>query len=374
MSVSWFIYFLITGLKGNTQHWIPVIITFTILFFIIGSVLILTHTDTYRQYTVPISVFVATLISGLSLIFVVFDPSVEKSPDITPVGQFSLCIEILLAIYTVIPLPLYMCVAIGGAYSVLFEFLTHYLSAGETYGNMGNAGIAVRTLLHLCVHFVGIHILIMTHVRMRGTFMKVGQSLLVRRQLEMEKQLKEKMIHSVMPPKVADWLMSETGGGREDDGGREQGDDTLRYSSRGSNPGGSDIRSIFRPFNMLRMENVSILFADIVGFTRMSSNKTAEELVDILNDLFERFDDLCATHGCEKISTLGDCYYCVAGCPEPKPDHAMACVEMGLGMIGAIKQFDEERNEGKDTDQCIYSMKQEQGFVPNTSLLMFDYR
>ncbi|XP_033606187.1 adenylate cyclase type 9 isoform X4 [Cryptotermes secundus] len=186
----------------------------------------------------------------------------------------------------------------------------------------------------------------MTHVRMRGTFMKVGQSLLVRRQLEMEKQLKEKMIHSVMPPKVADWLMSETGGGREDDGGRERGDDTLRYSSRGSNPGGSDIRSIFRPFNMLRMENVSILFADIVGFTRMSSNKTAEELVDILNDLFERFDDLCATHGCEKISTLGDCYYCVAGCPEPKPDHAMACVEMGLGMIGAIKQFDEERNEG----------------------------
>jgi adenylate cyclase 9 len=97
------------------------------------------------------------------------------------------------------------------------------------------------------------------------------------------------------------------------------------------------------------MEDVSILFADIVGFTRMSSNKTAEELVDILNDLFERFDDLCATHGCEKISTLGDCYYCVAGCPEPKPDHAMSCVEMGLGMIDAIKQFDEERNEGKNS-------------------------
>jgi adenylate cyclase 9 len=95
------------------------------------------------------------------------------------------------------------------------------------------------------------------------------------------------------------------------------------------------------------MENVSILFADIVGFTRMSSNKTAEELVDILKDLFERFDDLCSTHGCEKISTLGDCYYCVAGCPEPKADHAVACVEMGLGMIDAIKQFDAERDEGK---------------------------
>lgn len=45
---------------------------------------------------------------------------------------------------------------------------------------------------------------------MRGTFMSIGQSLLVRRQLELEKALKEKMIHSVMPPKVADWLMKET--------------------------------------------------------------------------------------------------------------------------------------------------------------------
>lgn len=347
VSLSWFIYFLTTGLEGNTRHWIAVAITFAILFSITGLVVLLTYTDVYRQYTFQISVFVATLISGLSLIFVIFDPSVEKSPDITPVGQFSLCIEILLAIYTVIPLPLYMCVVIGGTYSVMFECLTHYLSAGEIYGNMGSAGVAVRILLHFCVHLIGIHILIMTHVRMRGTFMKVGQSLLVRRQLEMEKQLKEKMIHSVMPPKVADWLMSETGGGREDDGGRERGDYSLRYSTRGSNHGGSDIRSLFRPFNMHRMENVSILFADIVGFTRMSSNKTAEELVDILKDLFERFDDLCSTHGCEKISTLGDCYYCVAGCPEPKADHAVACVEMGLGMIDAIKQFDAERDEGK---------------------------
>ncbi|TMW44161.1 hypothetical protein DOY81_010763, partial [Sarcophaga bullata] len=54
----------------------------------------------------------------------------------------------------------------------------------------------------------GLHVLVMNLVRMRGTFMKVGQNLLVRRQLEMEKQLKEKMIHSVMPPKVADMCSS----------------------------------------------------------------------------------------------------------------------------------------------------------------------
>lgn len=57
----------------------------------------------------------------------------------------------------------------------------------------------------------------------------------------------------------------------------------------------------------------SILFADIVGFTKMSSNKTASQLVTLLNDLFGRFDKLCQESGCEKISTLGDCYYAVSG-------------------------------------------------------------
>lgn len=54
------------------------------------------------------------------------------------------------------------------------------------------------------------------------------------------------------------------------------------------------------------MDNVSILYADIVGFTRMSANKTAATLVRLLNDLFGRFDALCLNVGCEKISTLGN--------------------------------------------------------------------
>ncbi|KAG5832618.1 hypothetical protein ANANG_G00293010 [Anguilla anguilla] len=105
---------------------------------------------------------------------------------------------------------------------------------------------------------------------------------------------------------------------------------------------------IFRPFNMKRMEPVSILFADIVGFTKMSANKSAHALVGLLNDLFGRFDRLCELTRCEKISTLGDCYYCVAGCPEPRADHAYCCVEMGLGMIQAIEQFCQEKREMVD--------------------------
>lgn len=52
--------------------------------------------------------------------------------------------------------------------------------------------------------------------------------------------------------------------------------------------------------------------------------------------LYNRFDRLAAEHHCLRIKLLGDCYYCVSGLPEPRPDHAHCAVEMGLDMIDAI--------------------------------------
>jgi len=247
---------------------------------------------------------------------------------------------VLLLVYTVIPLPLYATLLVGISYTLLFE-----AAATVKQSSREPTSLLVNLLLHVCLHLVGAHILLMTQVRMRDTFMKVGQNLLVRRQLGMEKQLKEKMIHSVMPPKVSDWLMKGmVDEEEEEDIDSETGSMMRKISSpRSSNQG--DIRTMFRPFNMNTMDNVSILFADIVGFTRMSSNKTASQLVGLLNDLFGRFDRMCLTCHCEKISTLGDCYYCVSGCPEPRVDHASNCVEMGLSMIKAIKDFDADCNE-----------------------------
>lgn len=58
-----------------------------------------------------------------------------------------------------------------------------------------------------------------------------------------------------------------------------------------------------------------------------------------------RFDKLCEINLCEKIATLGDCYYCVSGCPNAVDDHAERIVEMGRSMCVAIQQFDEDHNE-----------------------------
>ncbi|GFX39958.1 hypothetical protein TNCV_2647211 [Trichonephila clavipes] len=80
----------------------------------------------------------------------------------------------------------------------------------------------------------------------------------------------------------------------------------------------------------------SILFADIVGFTVLASQCTAQELVRLLNELFGRFDQLSNDNHCLRIKILGDCYYCVSGLPEPRSDHAHCAVEMGLDMIDVI--------------------------------------
>jgi adenylate cyclase len=84
---------------------------------------------------------------------------------------------------------------------------------------------------------------------------------------------------------------------------------------------------------------VSILFADIVGFTPLSSSISPEELVELLNQIFSCFDLLTEKYGLEKIKTIGDSYMVAAGLPLPRPDHAEAIAAMALDMQAEIQQF-----------------------------------
>ncbi len=88
---------------------------------------------------------------------------------------------------------------------------------------------------------------------------------------------------------------------------------------------------------------VSVLFADIVDFTVMSSGMSPKPLVTLLDDLFTQFDELARQHRVEKIKTIGDCYMAVCGVPDPRPDHAVALAEMALEMIDCLRQFNASR-------------------------------
>lgn len=91
--------------------------------------------------------------------------------------------------------------------------------------------------------------------------------------------------------------------------------------------------------------DVTVLFADIVGFTSLSARTSPQELVGLLNQIFSRFDRLAEQHGLEKIKTIGDAYMVVGGLPHPSDDHAIAVADMAIDMQKAINQFNLETGE-----------------------------
>jgi len=90
---------------------------------------------------------------------------------------------------------------------------------------------------------------------------------------------------------------------------------------------------------------VTVLFSDLVGFTKMSAKKTAPELVKLLNDIFSRFDKRAELLGLEKIKTIGDAYMAVGGLPIPRSDHAEIVADMALSMYQDLAEFNQANQQ-----------------------------
>ncbi|HUJ76710.1 MAG TPA: adenylate/guanylate cyclase domain-containing protein [bacterium] len=90
---------------------------------------------------------------------------------------------------------------------------------------------------------------------------------------------------------------------------------------------------------------VTVLFADIVGFTRISAGMAPQRVVDLLNSVFSAFDGLATERGLEKIKTIGDAYMVAGGLPDHRPDHAEAVADMALAMVEAVRAFRHDTGE-----------------------------
>ncbi|CAG2168590.1 unnamed protein product [Oppiella nova] len=140
--------------------------------------------------------------------------------------------------------------------------------------------------------------------------------------LEFEREQQEQLLLSVIPAYIAAEVRSRI---------------LRRMQDSLTSDGAHKPSQRFHELYVQRHNNVSLLYADIVNFTPLSSALSASELVRTLNDLFSRFDQLAQQNHCLRIKILGDCYYCVSGLPVSRPNHAVNCVHMGLAMIAAIK-------------------------------------
>ncbi len=88
-------------------------------------------------------------------------------------------------------------------------------------------------------------------------------------------------------------------------------------------------------------ESVTVLFADIAGFTKLTASISATQLVDMLSQLFSQFDQLAEKHGLEKIKTIGDGYMVVGGAPNHLDNHAVVVTKLAIEMFEVLSNFNE---------------------------------
>lgn len=84
---------------------------------------------------------------------------------------------------------------------------------------------------------------------------------------------------------------------------------------------------------------MSIIFADLVNYTHLTTTLDIKTLVETLHDLFQRFDQACHEFNVIRIKFLGDCYYGVTGIPQAHPFHAHCCIEFGRSIIEQISEI-----------------------------------
>ncbi|XP_074550484.1 adenylate cyclase type 5 isoform X2 [Halichoeres trimaculatus] len=210
-------------------------------------------------------------------------------------------------IYTLLPVRMRAAVITGVILSAIHVAISWMLNVED---NFVWKQIVSNVLIFSCTNIVGVCTHYPAEGSQRQAFQETRECIQARLHSQRENQQQERLLLSVLPRHVAMEMKADINAKQED--------------------------MMFHKIYIQKHDNVSILFADIEGFTSLASQCTAQELVMTLNELFARFDKLAAENHCLRIKILGDCYYCVSGLPEARADHAHCCVEMGLDMIEAI--------------------------------------
>ncbi|KYN07797.1 PREDICTED: adenylate cyclase type 3 [Cyphomyrmex costatus] len=254
-----------------------------------------------------------------------------KTAEITPIDSLAWMVLLLYLLFATLPLKLIFC------FNLAMSSIAIYTLNLIAFSNMRPDDYILQfsdILLLSMTLFTGACILGICGYRMaefqqRRAFLETRQSLEVQLMIEQQSVEQERLLLSVLPEHIAVKMRQDLGG-------------ACHFTQ-------------FKKIYMSRHENVSILYADIVGFTAISSTYSASELVKILNELFARFDQLSERYEQMRIKILGDCYYCISGAPIERPDHAVLCVYMGLSMVEAIKYIQQTTNSPVDMRVGIHT-------------------
>ncbi|KAB7507477.1 Ca(2+)/calmodulin-responsive adenylate cyclase [Armadillidium nasatum] len=287
----------------------PVPITLLILAIFHATLLILLHTRLMRHsYLIPI----CFLIQMLGIFIVGVSLPIHNSDwgwigwQTVPIASHGVwqAMFVVFLMYALTPLSTPVAIVYGFLLPIIQAVSSVFLAQTFDHLHWQQPQTKVYRVIELCIWLKGL-----SEAEQRKAFLDTRNCIAARLQMKNENDKLEKLLLSVLPEHVASEMKQNIV---------------------------SPVEQQFHKIYIQCHENVSILFADIVGFTALASQCTAQELVRLLNELFGRFDQLADDNNCLRIKILGDCYYCVSGLPTFRPDHAKCAVEMGLDMIDAI--------------------------------------
>uniref|UniRef100_A0A4W3HLD8 Adenylate cyclase type 4 n=1 Tax=Callorhinchus milii TaxID=7868 RepID=A0A4W3HLD8_CALMI len=234
---------------------------------------------------------------------------------ISPWDQVSFFLFIIFVVYTMLPFRMrdavIASVLTSSSHTIV---LSVYLSTTTILANV---------IIFICGNLAGAYHKHLMELALQQTYQDTCNCIKSRIKLEFEKRQQERLLLSLLPAHIAMEMKAE-----------------IIQRLQGPKSGYCQLENTnnFHNLYVKRHTNVSILYADIVGFTRLASDCSPGELVHMLNELFGKFDQIAKENDCMRIKILGDCYYCVSGLPISLPNHAKNCVKMGLDMCEAIKK------------------------------------
>eukprot|EP00063_Salmo_salar_P058585 XP_014033420.1 PREDICTED: adenylate cyclase type 2-like isoform X3 [Salmo salar] len=242
-----------------------------------------------------------------------------------PWDQVSFFLFIVFVVYTMLPFSMR-----GAVIASIITCLSHTITLSVCLASTAEAfeplvwQILANIIIFTCGNLAGAYHKHLMNLALRQTYQDTCNCIKSPIKLEFEKHQQERLLLSLLPAHIARVMKAEIiqrlQGPRDRDFGRAEGTNN------------------FHNLYVQRHTNVSILYADIVGFTKLAGDCSPGELVHMLNELFGKFDQIAKENECMRIKILGDCYYCVSGLPESLPHHAGNCVKMGLDMCEAIKK------------------------------------
>ncbi|KAK7898630.1 hypothetical protein WMY93_019483 [Mugilogobius chulae] len=240
---------------------------------------------------------------------------------LSPWDQVSFFLFIVFVVYTMLPFSMRGAI-IASAVTCLSHTVTlSFCLASVTELEHLVWQILANMIIFTCGNLAGAYHKHLMDLALKQTYQDTCNCIKSPIKLEFEKHQQERLLLSLLPSHIARVMKAE-----------------IIQRLQGPNFGRTESTNNFHNLYVQRHTNVSILYADIVGFTRLASDCSPGELVHMLNELFGKFDQIAKENECMRIKILGDCYYCVSGLPESLPHHARNCVKMGLDMCEAIKK------------------------------------